>query len=91
MKRARQGFTLEEALWVASEIGVRFDEVAFDPESFRTGMDVELEHGRRDPVTDVTHDDPVMTGKIAWAHLREFPDYYERLEAMEREAELVSG
>ena len=50
-------------------------------------MEVELEHGRRDPMTDVTHDDPIVTGKIAWAHLREFPDYYDRLDAMEREAE----
>jgi hypothetical protein len=28
-----------------------------------------------------------MTGKIALAHLNEFPDYYTRLEKMEREAE----
>jgi hypothetical protein len=35
----------------------------------------------------VTDDDPVLTGKIALAHLREFPDYYERLAVMERNAE----
>ena len=46
-------------------------------------MNVELEHGSRDPETNVTNDDPVITGKIAWAHLKELPDYYERLEAME--------
>ena len=50
-------------------------------------MEVELEHGRQDPATNVTDDDPVLTGKIALAHLNEFPDYYERLELMEREAE----
>ena len=46
-----------------------------------------FEHGSHDPQTDVTHDDPIITGKIALAHLKEFPDYYERLERMESEAE----
>ena len=50
-------------------------------------MDVEFEHGARDPQTDVTGDDPIATGKIALAHMKEFPDYYERLERMEAEAE----
>ncbi len=64
-----------------------FASAPFDAEQFRRGMEVELEHGRRDPVTDVTQDDPIITGKIAWAHLREMPDYYLRLDAMERAAE----
>ncbi len=51
------------------------------------GPDVELEHGRRDPATNVSDDDELTTGKIAWAHLNEFPDYYTRLEKMETEAE----
>jgi hypothetical protein len=51
------------------------------------GMDVELEHGLRDPATNVTNDDPLTTGKIALAHLTEFPDYYTRLAKMEKEAE----
>lgn len=34
----------------------------------------------------MTGDDPIPTGKIALAHLKEFPDDYERLERMEREA-----
>ena len=59
----------------------------FDLEQFWMGMDVEFEHGSHDPETDVTHDDPILTGKIALAHMNEFPDYYERLERMEREAE----
>jgi hypothetical protein len=80
-------FTPEQANAVAVEIGLDFDEVAFDLEQFRRGMQVELEHGTQDPVTDVTNDDPVITGKIAWAHLREMPDYYDRLDAMEAEAE----
>jgi Protein of unknown function (DUF5661) len=50
-------------------------------------MDVEFEHGGHDPQTDVTGADPIITGKIALAHMKEFPDYYERLERMGREAE----
>jgi hypothetical protein len=83
----RIGFNTEQAVAVASELGIDFDVTPFDLEQFRRGMEVELEHGRRDPITDVTHDDPIVTGKIAWAHLREMPDYYDRLDAMEREAE----
>jgi hypothetical protein len=77
--------TSEEARWVGDEIGV--DWTRFEIEQFRAGMDVEFEHGSHDPQTDVTHDDPILTGKIAFAHMKEFPDYYERLERMEREAE----
>jgi hypothetical protein len=80
-------FGPEEASSVAAKIGIDFDEVDFDLEQFRRGMEVELEHGLHDPVTNVTNDDPIMTGKIAWAHLREFPDYYDRLDRMEAEAE----
>jgi len=77
--------TAEEAQRVGDEIGV--DWSRFDLEQFRSGMDVELEHGTHDPQTNVTGDDPIITGKIAFAHMKEFPDYYERLERMEAEAE----
>ena len=77
--------TVEEAKRVGDEIGVDWER--FDLEQFRRGMDVEFEHGSHDPQTDVTHDDPIVTGKIALAHMKEFPDYYERLERMEAEAE----
>ena len=76
----------EEARRVGDEIGVDWDR--FDLEQFRAGMDVEYEHGSHDPQTNVTHDDPIVTGKIALAHMKEFPDYYERLERMEAEAKL---
>ena len=76
--------TAEEARRVGDEIGVDWDR--FDLEQFRAGMDVELEHGVHDPQTDVTGDDPIITGKIALAHMKEFPDYYVRLERMEEEA-----
>ena len=75
----------EEARRVGDEIGV--DWHRFDLDQFRFGMDVEFEHGSRDPQTDVTRDDPILTGKIALAHMKEFPDYYERLQRMEQEAE----
>ena len=77
--------TIEEARRVGDEIGVDWDR--FDLDQFRAGMDVEYEHGKRDPQTDVTGDDPVVTGKIALAHMKEFPDYYDRLQRMEQEAE----
>jgi hypothetical protein len=77
--------TSEEAQRVGDEIGV--DWSRFDLEQFRRGMDVEFEHGSHDPQTDVTGDDPIVTGKIALAHMKEFPDYYERLARMEAEAE----
>ena len=76
--------TREEARRVGDAIGIDWDN--FDLEQFRSGMDVELEHGSHDPQTDVTGDDPFLTGKIAFAHMKEFPDYYERLERMEADA-----
>jgi hypothetical protein len=82
----RTNFTTEEARRVGEQLGIGWASVPFDVEQFRSGMDVELEHGVHDPHTNVTDDDPVMTGKIALAHLNEFPDYYVRLERMEEEA-----
>jgi hypothetical protein len=78
-------FTKEQALEWGNKVGA--DWSSFDVEQFRAGMDVELEHGARDPQTNVTDNDPLTTAKIALAHLKEFPDYYTRLEAMEEEAE----
>jgi hypothetical protein len=78
-------FTKEEAAEVGKKLGIKWD--TFDLDQFCRGMDVELEHGTRDPETNVTNDDPVLTGKIAYAHLKEFPDYYDRLDKMEEEAD----
>ncbi len=77
----------DEARAIGEQIGIDWDSAPFDVEQFRVGMEVEFEHGSHDPRTDVTHDDPVITGKIAWAHLNEFADYYTRLEKMEAAAE----
>ena len=80
-------FTREQADTALAAIGIDLSDELYDSEDLRKGMNVELEHGTRFPDLDVTGDDPVMTAKIALAHLREFPDYYDRLEVMEREGE----
>jgi hypothetical protein len=78
-------FTAGQAKKIGEQLGIKWD--SFDVGQFRRGMDVELEHGKRDLHTNVTDDDPLITGKIALAHLNEFPDYYTRLDRMEKEAE----
>lgn len=82
---SKKKFTSEEAKNIGEQLGVNWSN--FDLEQFRMGMDVELEHGLRDEDTNVTSDDPLITGKIALAHLNEFSDYYTRLAKMEKEAE----
>jgi hypothetical protein len=83
---AHAGFSAEEARVIGEQIGIDWTSSPFDVDQFRRGLDVELEHGLRDLDTNVTGDNPVTTGKIARAHLNEFPDYYSRLEQMEEEA-----
>ena len=82
---AKQYYSSSEAKQIGEQLGI--DWIKFDVEQYRMGLDVELEHGLVDPHTNVTNDDPIMTGKIALAHLNEFPDYYTRLDKMEKEAE----
>lgn len=81
----KKHFTAEQARQIGEQLGI--DWTRFDVEQYRMGLDVELEHGLHDPSTDVTGNDPILTGKIALAHLNEFPDYYTRLAKMEAEAE----
>jgi len=81
----KKHFSSEEAKRVGEALNIDWSK--FDVEQFRMGMDVELEHGLEDVNTNVTDDDSLVTGKIALAHLNEFPDYYTRLEKMEEEAE----
>jgi len=87
----RPNFTQDEARRVGEQIGIDWGTAPFDVEQFRMGMDVELEHGLHDLATNVTGDDPMVTGKIALAHLNEFPDYYTRLDQMEEQAKLDHG
>jgi hypothetical protein len=81
---AKKHFTTEQAREIGDKLGI--DWSRSNVEQFRMGLDVELEHGLNDPATDVTGNDPILTGKIALAHLNEFADYYTRLAKMEREA-----
>ena len=81
----KNNFTIDEAREIGDKLGIDWNK--FNIEQFRMGLDVELEHGSHDPETNVTHSDPILTGKIAWAHLKEIPDYYTRLDKMEKEAE----
>ncbi len=84
---SQRTFTAEEARRVGDQIGIKWTDV--DVEQFRMGLEVELEHGIRNVVTNVTNDDLVLTGKIALAHLMELPDYYTRLLRMEEEARVM--
>jgi hypothetical protein len=86
---SKKNFSMEEAKEIGEKLGIKWDK--FDVDQFRSGLDVELEHGTVSPVTNVTNDDPILTGKIALAHLNEFPDYYDRLEKMEKEADEFWG
>jgi Protein of unknown function (DUF5661) len=81
----KRWISAEEARKVGSTLKIDWTKV--DLEQFRRGLEVELEHGARDPETNVTNDDLTITGKIAWAHLKEFPDYYTRLDKLEAEAD----
>ncbi len=78
-------FTQQDARRIGDALGINWEQVRL--EEFQAGLGVELEHGARDPETNVTNDDEIQTGKIALAHLKEFPDYYTRLAKMEDEAD----
>jgi hypothetical protein len=82
---AGKKFNTEEAKRIGDKLGIDWSQVNLD--EFRVGLGVELEHGLHDPETNVTNNDELLTGKIALAHLKEFPDYYTRLEKLEAEAE----
>ena len=81
---SKKTFSEEEAKEIGKKLDAKWDK--FDVDQFRRGMDVELEHGTVDANTNVTNDNPLLTGKIALAHLNEFADYYTRLDKMENQA-----
>jgi len=82
-------FTLEQAAEVAKTLGIDFSQKGYSLEEFTRGMNVELEHGSTDPFTNVTNDDPVITGKITLAHLNELPAYYDAKIGLEAWEQLV--
>lgn len=67
-------YNLQDVYRVASLLNIDFSQ--FTPEEFLEGINIELEHGKINPQTNVTNDDLLMTSKIALAHLNEFPNYY---------------
>ena len=81
----KRQFSVQEARAIGMQLGLDWTKI--DLEQFRRGLEVELEHGEIDPATNVTGDNLVLTGKIAWAHLKEIRDYYTRLDRLEAEAE----
>ena len=81
----KRRISAEEAREAGASLDIDWEKI--DLGQFRRGLEVELEHGARDPQTNVTNDDLGLTGKIAWAHLKEFPDYYTRLDRLESEAD----
>ncbi len=87
----RKTYTLEEAKRIAGHLAIDFATAPFDLAQFHDGLNVEAEHGKVDPATNVTNDDPVVTGKIALAHLNEIADYYTRLKKMEARAKAESA
>ncbi|HZK39401.1 MAG TPA: DUF5661 family protein [Clostridia bacterium] len=87
-------FTIEQAKDMAEQLNVDFKKVGFTLEEFLEGMNIELEHGTVDPATDVTNDDPLITAKVAMAHLNETALYYNEdigLEAWEHALDEVKG
>jgi len=74
----------KDAKVIGDNLGIDWNEIKL--EEFTKGVSVELEHGTKYPETNVTNNDKNLTGKIAWAHLKEFPDYFTRLAKLETEA-----
>jgi APA family basic amino acid/polyamine antiporter len=83
----KTAITDQDAQAVADQLRIDFRAAEFDLEQFRAGLEVELQHGRVDPDTNVTDDDLFVTGRLVLAHLNEIPDYYSRLKVMRAEAE----
>lgn len=79
----------DEARRIGATLGLDWGKVDLD--QFPRGLEIEFEHGSHDPETNVTNDDAALTGEIAWAHLKEFPDYYTRLDRLEAEADAYWG
>lgn len=86
----KEKLTIEDAKRVIKELNLDMSKLKYTIDDLLKGMKVELEHGTIEPLTNVTDDDVIMTGKIALAHLNEFHDYYELLEVMEEYAKKMT-
>ena len=72
-------FTDQEVRELGDAIGIDWDKI--DAGQFKMGLGVEIEH------SETVGGDMKTVAKIAADHLGELPDYYSRLEKMEREAD----
>ena len=78
-------FSSEDAKRIGQTLDLSWKKV--DLKQFHMGLNIELEHGKRNAFTNVTNNDEILTARIALAHLSEFPDYYTRLDKLEKEAQ----
>ena len=69
-------FNFNDAIYIANKLEIKFNN--FSLEDFLTGLNIELEHGTINPLTNVTNDNLELTAKIALAHLNEHSDYYNK-------------
>lgn len=81
-------FTIEEAYEIGIALGINWNISEFTVHQFHIGLNVELEHGKRNAETNITDDDPILTGKLVLLHLKKLPDYYIRLKKMEEKAKV---
>ncbi len=81
--------TLKEAKTILAKVNVK--KMKIDPEEFRRGLEVELEHGTQFADANVTNNHPILTGLIVLAHLKESLDYYKLLEVAELEGDLLKA
>jgi hypothetical protein len=79
----------EEARIILNEVNPKGMKIPLN--EFRTGLEVELEHGTRYREANVTNNHPLLTGKIVVAHLKESMDYYQRLDVAEIEGDLLKS
>lgn len=74
----KNSFNIEQVRLIGEKLGIDWN--SNDLDEFQVGLGVELEHGVRDPSRQITQDDLLFAGKIAWAHLKDNPDYYFRFD-----------
>ncbi len=79
----------EEATKILDMVNTSKMDIKLD--TFRQGLEVELEHGTIFKDANITNNHPVLTGKIVLAHLKETMDYYKRVEVAEIEGDLLDA
>jgi hypothetical protein len=79
----------EEAQVILAEIDAA--DMDIDPNEFRRGLEVELEHGMEFKDANVTNNHPILTGLIVLAHFKESLDYYRLLDVAELEGDLLKA